>query len=306
MLDDIALFIHIVRRGGLTGAAEHLGMPAATVTRRLQKLERDLGCQLLHRSARQFALTQEGEIYYQSYAGLVEEFENTRQQLNQELKQLSGRLRVLAPTNFSHGALRPMWLEFTRAYPDIQLELILSNHLEDMTKTKADIAIRIGQQPDSLLYQQKLGQMETVLVASANYLKHSMEPATPDDLQNHRIIGSTLRLKWQLVHQESSESREIFPRFSIQSNDITFIKYWVLDGQGIALLPITEIDNELLSGRAVRVLPKWRGQTRDIYAVWPSGRLLSEKAKCLREHIKQFMREHFNPDERRPDRYSLE
>jgi LysR family transcriptional regulator, transcriptional activator AphB len=289
MLDDIVLFIQIVRRGGLSGAAQHLGIPPATVTRRLQNLEKELGCQLLHRSARQFALTQEGEIYYQSYADLVEDFEITQQQLNQELKQLSGKLRVLAPTNFSLGALRPMWLAFTRQYPDIQLELILSNQMEDMAKTKADIAIRIGPQPDSLLYQTKLGQMETILVASSDYFNTTNEPSEPSDLQGHRIIGTTLRLKWQLTHKESKATQEVFPRFSALSNDLTFVKYWVLDNQGIALLPAPEIKSELSSGAVVRVLPHWQGHTREIYAVWPSGRLLNEKAKCLREHVKQFI-----------------
>lgn len=293
MLDDIVLFIQIVRRGGLSGTAKHLGIPPATVTRRLQTLEKELGCQLLHRSARQFELTQEGEIYYQSYVDLVEEFEITQLQLNQELKQLSGKLRVLAPTNVSQGVLRPMWLDFTRRYPDIQLELILSNQLEDMAKTKADIAIRIGPQPDSQLYQLKLGQMETIMVASPLYLNTATEPHEPSDLQSHRIIGTTLRLKWQLTHRKSTLAHEIFPRFSASSNDLTFVKYWVLDGQGIALLPAAEVKNELLSGTLVRILPDWQGHTREIYAVWPSGRLLNEKAKCLREHVKQFVRNTF-------------
>lgn len=291
MLDDLVLFIQIVRRGGLSGAARHLGIPPATVSRRLQNLEKELGCQLLHRSARQFALTQEGEVYYESYRDLVEEFEITQQRLDQERSQLSGKLRVLAPTNFSHSVLRPMWLTFTRDHPDIQLELILSNQLEDMAKTKADIAIRIGEQPDSLLYQQKIGQMATVVVASPKYLQKMPALATPADLQNHRIVGSTLRLKWQLTHRASGHTEEIFPHFQAQSNDLTFVKYWVLDHQGIALLPVSEVLEELRSGSVVRVLSEWQGLTRDIYAVWPSGRLLSEKAKYLREYTRRFLEE---------------
>lgn len=293
MLDDIALFIQIVRRGGLAGAATHLGLPPATVTRRLQKLEQQLGCQLLHRSARQCVLTQEGEVYYQSYADLVEQFETTRQQLNQELKQLSGKLRVLAPTNFSHGVLRPMWLEFTRSYPDIQLELILSNQMEDMVRTKADIAVRIGKQPDSLLYQQKLGQVETIVVASPGYLQKSGEPTHPAELKNHRVVGSTLRPKWVLTHGESRITQELFPRFSALSNDLNFVKHLAMDGQGIALLPVTEVQDELRSGSLARILSQWHGERREIYAVWPSGRLLNEKAKCLREHMRRYIGEHF-------------
>lgn len=292
MLDDIALFIQIVRRGGLSGAAQHLGLPPATVTRRLQKLEQTLGCQLLHRSARQCVLTQEGEVYYQSYADLMQQFELTRQQLHQDQEQLSGKLRVLAPTNFSHGVLRPMWLEFTRQYPAIQLELILSNQLEDMAKTKADLAIRIGQQPDSLLYQQKLGQLSAFVVASPAYLTNAPALSEPAALNDHRVVGTTLRSKWTLIHQESNLSQDIFPRFSALSNDLNFVKHLVLDGQGIALLPSSETKAELVAGNLVRVLPQWQGLPREIYAVWPSGRLLNKKALCLREHMKHYIGEH--------------
>lgn len=291
MLDDIVLFVQIVRRGGLAGAAQYLGLPPATVTRRLQKLERELGCQLLHRSARQFVLTQEGERYYQSYVDLVEQFETTQQQLTTDSHKLNGRLRVLAPTNISHGFLRPFWTAFIREYPEIQLEVILSNQLEDMPGEKADIAIRMGRQPDSLLFQQKLGEIETIIVASPTYLQSTSALLAPEDLMNHRVIGTTLRLKWTLNRKELKISQEVFPRFHSISNDLAFVKHLAEDGLGIALLPFTEVKAELQAGRLVRLLPSWRGPLREIYAVWPSGRLLSEKAKALKEAAKKYVEE---------------
>lgn len=108
MLDDIALFVHIVQHKGLANTAKQLGLPAATVTRRLQKLETALGCQLIYRSARKFVLTTEGEVYYQAYAHLVNQFEQTTRQLNKETHELSGHLKVLVPTNISVGILQPM------------------------------------------------------------------------------------------------------------------------------------------------------------------------------------------------------
>ncbi|MDE1462440.1 LysR family transcriptional regulator [Spartinivicinus poritis] len=292
MFDDIALFIHIVQQGGLSGAASYLSLPAATVTRRLKKLEQQLGCQLLHRSARQCVLTQEGEVYYQAYAELVEQFEQAQQQLSKDLKQLSGKLKILAPTNISHGFLRQMWLGFTRTYPKIQLELILSNQLQDMIKNKADIAIRIGPQADSSLYQLKLGQIDKIMVASPDFLTTAGEPQHPSEVKTYRVIGTTLFSKWTLSHIESGETQEIFPRFNAIFNDTSFVKYMVCDSQGISLLPLTEVKSELDSGQLVRILPQWRGEVREIYAVWPSGRLLSEKAKCLRTYLKEYIKTH--------------
>ncbi len=291
-MDDIALFIHIVQQGGLSGAARYLSLPAATVTRRLQKLEQRLGCQLLHRSARQCVLTQEGEVYYQTYADLVEQFEQAEEQLSEDMKQLRGRLKVLAPMNVSHGLLRPMWLGFTRSYPDIQLELNLSNQLQDIINSKADIALRVGPQPDSQLYQQKLGQVDTIMVASPQYLADLDEPQQPSMLKDYRTVGTTLLPTWKLSHVESGVSQEVFPRFSTVLNDTSFAKYMVCDGQGISLLPTTEVQPELDAGQLVCILPQWRGEVRDIYAVWPSGRLLNAKAKCLREYMQGYIKTH--------------
>ncbi|WP_102795205.1 LysR family transcriptional regulator [Bowmanella denitrificans] len=288
MFDDIRLFVHIVQQGGLSGAAQFMGLPAATVTRRLQKLEQQLGSQLLHRSARQCVLSQEGEIYYQAYADLVSQFEQTQQQLSESHKLLHGKLKVLAPINISHGFLRPMWLGFSRQFPQIQLELILANQREDLINSKAELALRVGPQPDSLLYQQKLGQIPKLLVASPDYLAENGIPEHPGQLKEHRLVGTTLWSKWQLVHQ-SGTVQELFPRFNATFNDTEMMKHLACDHQGISLLPLTEVQPQLENGELVRVLPQWQGDKRDIYLVWPSGRLLSERAKCLRDFIADYI-----------------
>lgn len=184
MIDDIALFIQIVKQGGLSNAAQNLSLPTATVSRRLQRLEQRLGEQLLNRSARQCTLTQAGEVYFQSYVELIEQFEQTHRQLNEQKAQLSGKLKVLAPLNISHGFLKPMWLAFTKQYPDIQLELLLNNQLEDLSKSQADIAIRVGPQADSMLHQKKLGSVDTLFVSTKAYLNSASAIEEPADLNN--------------------------------------------------------------------------------------------------------------------------
>lgn len=294
MLDDICLFIHIVQQGGLSGAARYLSLPAATVTRRLQKLENNTGSKLLNRSSRQCVLTQEGEVFYQTYVDLVTQFDEAQQQLKHKNKQLKGKLKVLAPTNISHTLLRPIWLNFTKSYPDIQLELFLSNQMQDMIKQRADIAVRIGPQADSSLYQQKIGQIKKILVASPTYLTKFNSPTHPDDLKAHRIVGTHLSSKWNLVHDNQTLKKELFPRFSTLSNDTGFIKHLVCDHQGIALLPITEVSAELNSGHLVQILPQWQGGVRDIYLVWPSGQLLNHKAKTLKQYLREHLSQYLN------------
>ena len=292
MIDDIALFIHIVQFRGLAAAAKHLQLPAATVTRRLQKLEAQIGSQLIYRSARQFKLTQEGEVYFQAYVDLMGQFEATSKFLNADQHQLSGRLKVLAPTNISLGLLQPAWSAFIRAHPDIHLDLQLNNTTEDVINAQADIAIRIGPQNDSLLYQKRLGKISTILVASPEYLSLQGLPSTLDDLHRHRIIGVHSLSVWKLTNSKTQQRVELHLKYTTSVNDIRFASQLACDAIGIALLPVSEVNDELNKGTLQQILTPWIGPVRDVFTVWPSGKLLNAKATCFRD----FMQQHFSQE----------
>lgn len=294
MYDDVVLFVHIVQQQGLALAAHKLELPAATVTRRLQRLEASIGRQLIHRSARQFVLTPEGESYYEAYAGLVEQLEQTQQQLSFELKALSGPLKVLAPTNVSTGLLRPMWSGFIKAYPDIKLELKLSNTVEDMLSSGADLALRIGPQESSLLYQKRLGSLRTVLVASPKYLALNNVPKTVEELEEHRLIGTNTLSVWSMLNNESFKRYELRPRFSTLVNDVKLVTQLVCDDLGVSLLPNSEVNHLIKNGRLIQILTAWQGPNRDLYTVWPSGKLLSARAKCLSEYMHEYFEENIH------------
>jgi LysR family transcriptional regulator AphB len=291
MYDDIVLFVHIVQQRGLASAAQKLGLPAATVTRRLQRLEASLMRQLIHRSARQFSLTADGEVFYQAYAGLVEQLEQTQQQLSGEMNVLAGPLTVLAPSNISTGLLQPMWSGFIKEYPDIKLELMLSNSVESMLSSGADLALRIGPQESSMLYQKRLGSLKTVLVATPEYLASNAEPRNIDALELHRLIGTNTLATWSMVNSKTKIKQEIRPRFATQVNDIKLATQLVCDHLGISLLPTSEVENLINAGTLIQILPSWQGPRRDLYTVWPSGKLLSARAKCLKDYMEEFIQQ---------------
>ncbi|WP_020590707.1 LysR family transcriptional regulator [Kiloniella laminariae] len=289
MLDDISLFIHIARNQSLSGAATYLNLPAATVTRRLKKLEETLGCQLIHRSARKFSLTSEGEAYYRSCAHLVEQLETTTRDLNQDLQQLGGQLRVMAPTNISIGLLHPMWSSFIKAYPAIQLHLQLNNEREDLLSAQIDLALRVGPQEDSQLFQKRLGSVSTLLVAAPDYLRQQGEPRSIDELKDHRLITGNILPVWEITNPDTKMRQTFHPQSSTFVNDITLATQMAIDGVGIALLPRSEIHTALENRQLVQLMAPCCGPQRDIYAVWPSGRLLSAKAKCFRDFLQDYM-----------------
>jgi len=287
MLDDIVLFVHIVNQQSLAAAAKALDIPVATVTRRLQRLENSLRVSLIHRSARRFELTNEGEVYFRAYSHLVDQFEQTQRSLSDDLYEMRGSLKVMAPVNLSVGFLQPMWSRFIQEYPDIQLELSLSNQMEDMISEKADFAIRVGPQQDSLLYQKRIGSINTVLVASPNYLVQHGSPGSIKDLKKHRLIGAKSIMRWTLVN-DLCETVNFPPVLSTLVNDVNLVAAFVRDDLGISLLPVTEVQQYLDDGSLIRVLPSWQGIGRDVFLVWPSGRLMNMRAKQLMAYIEDF------------------
>jgi len=289
MIDDIALFIHLVRHRSLAVAAKELNLPAATVTRRLQKLETSLGCKLIHRSARKFELTSEGQSYFQAYSPLVMEFEETARNLSTEIHQLSGPLKVLAPTNISIGILQKMWAGFIKENPNIQLNVELNNVTQDILSSQVDIALRIGPQNDSSLYQKRLGSIATIVVASPEYLSQHGIPESLNDLNPHHLIKTNMLADWELTHKDKGACETIYANGATIVNDIGLATQLCRDGVGIALLPYSEIHTEISEGKLVRVLNSWVGPNRDIYAIWPSGRLLSAKAKSFRHYMTDYI-----------------
>lgn len=289
MLDDIALFIHIAQRRSLAAAAGHLGLPAATVTRRLRKFEDEVGAQLVHRSARKFSLTAEGQAYFEAFADLIVQAEATERGLSADLHALQGGLKVAAPTNISVGILQPMWSGFVKAYPDIRLTLTLSNENKDLLEHQVDLALRAGPQTDMRLYQQKLGSIATVLVASPHYLAEAGTPSVPAGLAGHKLIKVVALAQWELKNAVTGARETVHLNPLVSVDDIGLARQLAVDGHGLALLPVSEVSADLGSGDLRPVLADWQGPLRDIFAVWPTGRLLSARARCLRDYMVSFI-----------------
>lgn len=285
MLDDLALFVRIVETGSLRSAAAALEVPAATVTRRLQKLEHALGCQLLHRSARRMLPTQEGQKYYEQCRPLLLALQQTTQSLDANLNQLSGTVRVLAPINLANGPFRTFWSSFMLRYPAIRLELQLSNHNEDLLGTGADLAIRAGQQVDSSFGQRRLGAVRNVLTASPDYLRSCPALSVPDDLQQHRLIVAEPATQWRFVERTSAAVQTLVPQGHFRVNEMQLAVHMASSGIGVLYCPATQVADALQSGHLVEVLPAWQAATRPIYAIWPQSRQMPARVRVLLDHL---------------------
>lgn len=287
MLDDLALFVSIVDHGSLQAAARHANLPPATLTRRLQKLEAMLGCQLLLRSARSLKPTPEGLQYYEQCRPLLTALAQTTATLDDDLNQVKGTLRVLAPLNLSRKLLGPAYASFMATWPEIRLELSLSNLNEDVWRHGADLAIRVGQQDDPKLRQRRLGTIGMLLVASPAYVAEHGAPAHPRELEAHRLLVSSPLSAWHFTSPDGAETIEMQPQGRCDLNDLDLAVTLAEAGLGVLYCPHTLCHDALEAGRLVRVLAAWRMPQRPVYAVWPQQQL-PRKVRTLLEHLAEF------------------
>ncbi|WP_137168869.1 LysR family transcriptional regulator [Marinomonas sp. FW-1] len=286
MLDDLKIFITAANKNSLTAAAQHLDMTIATVSRRISALEQKLGCELLHRSTKGLTLTPVGESYYEECAEFIDALDQRISNLDQTLNSLKGDLKILAPVNLGSGPLDAFWKNFVQQYPEIELNIELSNALQDIRDTRADIALRSGNQTSSSLIQKKLGHIIPILVASP---KASFPlPKTIEDLQQVPSIASKMFADWLLTNNQG-ELHSLNKEHRHLSNDMTITLNLTKAGAGIALMPMSMVMSALETGELVRVLPEWRGQNREIFLVWPYRRSLSARAKLLRDELTQYL-----------------
>ncbi len=285
MLDNLKVFVAAAQYGSLSRAASQMHLTVATVSRRINALESDLGCQLLHRSPRGLTLTASGEMYFSECADLIQALDARLESLDQTLNSLKGTLKVLAPTNMACGPLDDFWQDFTQCYPDIELTLDFSNIREDMVASQADIAIRVGPQPDSSLIQKKLGSTSTVLVAGVGQRE---VPVNLEQLQVCPSIASDLLQQWDLqdIHGEkvslSKQHRHI-------SNNLQMVINLVVAGAGIAMLPLSLVQILIERGQLQHILPEWQGPVRDIFLVWPHRRSLSARGALFKQELTAFL-----------------
>lgn len=286
MLDNFKVFITAAEQKSLTNAAAELEMTIATVSRRVHELEKQLGCELFHRSNKGLTLTPAGQSYYEETSGFIHELDVRLLNLDNSLHSLNGELKVMAPTNIGSGPLDEFWRSFVVNNPGISLNITLGDPDDDVIANQVDIAIRSGPQQNSSLIQKKLGTITPVLVTSSTD-KNDL-PETIDHLESYPSIAAQLFSDWTLIN--GNEKYVFSKKHNHISNDMNVTLNLVKAGAGIALLPMSIVYNDIERGELKRVFPSWNGVPREISLLWPQKRTLSARAKRFREELISFLR----------------
>ena len=286
LLNDMALFVEVVKAKGFRGASEAIGIPNSTLSRRISSLEKAIGLRLLHRTTRKVALTEAGQIYYERCRRIVDEARLAHEQLGEMQAQPSGVLRVSLPVDFSVTYLAPLIAEFARRYPGLSFEFDLTPRRSDLVSEPLDVAIRIGEPENSQLIARHLATLRANLYASPDYLQQYGEPQTPHDLETHECL-SILKSgsgSWTLHRGEETARVTVSGRFIV--NSVGMIRRLATLDMGIALLPEEIVRDDVSSGKLRRILPAWQGAPRPIYAMTET-RLIPAKTQRFIEFLRE-------------------
>ncbi|GKT22447.1 LysR family transcriptional regulator [Acidovorax sp. SUPP3334] len=276
-LNDIALFVHVVRCGSFAEAARRLGLPANTVSRRVQQLEARLATRLLQRSTRRLTLTSAGEAFHGQCAGAVDGLLEAGQALAIGQQEPSGLVRVAMPADFFDFFPVEWVAEFLAAYPRVRLDFILSDARADLIADRIDVAFR-GGEVGNLGYvgRQLLPVRGDGLMASPAYLAAHGAPATLDELSRHSCViaghpgGRTL---WRLTGPDGS-SHEVSVTGRFSANTAQALRKAAVAGLGIALLPSSVARLDALARVLVPVLPGYQRKGLGLTVLYPSRRNL--------------------------------
>ncbi len=289
---ELEFFIHLARLGSLSAAARELDLTPPAATKRLALMERRLGVRLVNRSTRRLSLTAEGEVYLENARRILGEIEDLDQLIASRQDSPRGLLKVNAPLGFGRSYIAPAIAEFAQAYPEVSLQLQLTDSPADFVRDAFDVAVRFGDLPDTRLIARKIAPNRRLVCASPGYLKAHGVPATPHDLTRHQCI--VLRQNeaayglWRFTKGRRSETVKV--RGNLSSNDGEVTLTWGLAGLGILQRAEWDLARYLRSGRLVQVLEDYALPQADIYAVFPERHHLSAKVRVFVDFLVAYFR----------------
>ncbi len=288
-LELIYLFVHVVNAGSMSAAARNLGVPVATVSRKLAKLEAVQDRHLLMRNTRKLRLTEEGLILFQRYCSVVSQFDELS---SERSDRPEGTLRLAAPIAIVSMVLMPAFNEFCRRYPDIRLHISQSNQVVDLIDEGVDVAIVGGRQPDSSWISKTLGVLDYKLMASPGYLAANGRPEHANDLSNHRLIKVWPLYNWHLKHPNGENFFHEGAGHLTLSDLHGAIRSAVDDG-GILYGPELFAKGQLERGELEVLLPQWIGEQRRISLLYHQRIHQPVKVRLFLEFMQQQAEELF-------------
>ncbi|MEM7209518.1 MAG: LysR substrate-binding domain-containing protein [Pseudomonadota bacterium] len=287
--DAIPVFVAVVENRSFSSAAKALEVSKSAVSKRINRLEEQLGVRLLHRTTRKLSLTEAGERYYEHALQAVESASQAEDAVMELQGEPQGRLRVSCSMSFGLMHVAPLIPKFMQRYPKLEIDLIMDDRNVDMVAESIDIAIRSGTLADSSLVARRLSPLRQVLCASPQYIQRHGAPSNPDELEQRNCILFSYSIdtnEWTLTRESESHTVTVSGNYRVNSS-IALLESLV-EGIGIGRLPTFIAGPELKSGRLVQVLADYRIPDHIFYAVFPEREYLPAKVRAFFDFAFEF------------------
>ncbi|QRM31443.1 LysR family transcriptional regulator [Microvirga sp. VF16] len=280
-LEDLRSFVEAVESGGLNRAAARLGVSKSILSRRITRLEADLGTRLLTRSTRGISPTEAGLEFKARCERILADLEEARDAVTQQGQSVRGRLRLSAPMALGVRHLAPVLTDLACAHPDLELDVSYTDRVVDLIGERFDAAIRIGSLRDSSLVARRIAPVHAVVVASPDYLSRHGTPSRPQDLTAHECLIYTGVVVPEWHFQSGKRRIAIRPQGRLRSDSGEAILQWVIAGLGIADAPSFMVSDAIESGALVPLLLDYSRPEYGIHVVRPPGSHVPGKVRVL-------------------------
>lgn len=281
-LEDMGIFVRVVEAGGISRAAEQLGLAKSAVSRRLVELEKRLGSRLLNRTTRSSSLTETGQTYYERATRVLDDVAELNALTMDANTALHGTINLAAPLSFGLSHLGSAMDSFIKLHPQLRINIDFSDRQVDLVEEGLDLAFRIAELKDSSLMARKICPIRLCLCASPAYLEKHGTPKTPDDLKEHKLLFYNLggNATWTL---EDDKGKRYAVRVSsnIIANNGEFLKDMAIAGHGIVSSPTFICWQAIATGDLLLILTQYKLPEPSAYAVYPQNRYLSQRSRIL-------------------------
>jgi len=289
-ISRIAVFIEVVKQQSFVAAGRQLGISGPAVSKQIKRLEKQLGTKLLQRTTRQMALTEEGSLLFQKAEKALSDLDEAEQALLELKDKPTGKLKIGAPISFGNQYLVEPIAKFAKQYPQVELEVVFSDHWVDVIGEDFDLVIRIGALEDSSLIAVKLASCPIALFASRAFVDEHGKPQTIDELAQLPCIVYNLHSQaneWRFLSPQGKTIMQK-PNRVFAANNAEMQLEACLQGIGIATLPAFSSECYLQNGDLIEILPEYKiHPQRGIYALYPDKRFMSARVRLLIEAIQE-------------------
>ncbi len=282
--EGVSEFVAVAETESFTTAASRLGISTAQVSRQIGALEARLAVKLFYRTTRKVTITDTGQTYYNHCRQVLDGLAEAERAISDLHQTPRGRLNLTAPVTYGESRIAPLVNDFVVRYPELEVNLTLTNQMLDLVAESYDLAIRLGELEDSTMMAKRLASRTHYVCASPDYLAVRGAPHTLSELEQHNCLQGTVGY-WRF--QERGKTRHIRVTGNIRCNSGWALVDAAEKGVGLIQLPDYYVEAELQAGRLVSVLDTYRAPDDGIWAIYPQNRHLSPKVRLLLDHLGQ-------------------